>query len=162
RSTPRREGIVTRESALTPPPPPCAARPSCARWGRGASCAGGSISASPRPVRRPRCRRAPFRPSSGSAGGGAPPRPRPGGGWGADVGGFLPFDAVPLEVVAAGVFPPDHPAIALPTGLDHHRATVLEVPERKRDRLAIVRGDQHAIASSQHLALVGRVGVEQA
>ena len=45
----------------------CAARRACDRSGRAASCAAGSISASPRPVHRPRYRRAPFPASCGSA-----------------------------------------------------------------------------------------------
>jgi len=46
---------------------PCAARRACARSDRAVFCADGSISASPRPVRRLRYRRAPFPASCGSA-----------------------------------------------------------------------------------------------
>src|SRR5258705_6653742 len=47
----------------------------CGRWRRGTSCAAGSTSGSPRPVRRPRYRPAPFPGSSGSAASGVPLRP---------------------------------------------------------------------------------------
>src|ERR1700684_3059702 len=59
---------------------PCAARPSCARWDRAASCAAGWISASPRPIRHRKYRQALFPASCESAGGGGRARSLGGGG----------------------------------------------------------------------------------
>ncbi len=56
----------------------------------------------------------------------------------------------------------DHALIDLPAGLDHHRATILQVPERVGDRLALVVGEQHTVAPPDDLASVSLVAVEQA
>src|SRR5262249_10022433 len=63
---------------ITPPPPRASACPSCGRWGRGFSCAVGSISALTRPARRRRYRGALFPASCAAAGGAAAPPPSSG------------------------------------------------------------------------------------
>src|SRR5262249_53747861 len=55
---------------------------------------------------------------------------------GANIGELLALQHVDFEIVAAGMFAHDHAAIDLPTGFDHHRAAVLQVPQRVSDRFA--------------------------
>src|SRR3972149_2467616 len=49
---------------------------------------------------------------------------------------------------AARVPSPDHALVALPARLDHHRAAVFQVPQRVTPRLALIVGDQHAVAAA--------------
>src|SRR5262249_6006418 len=82
-------------------------------------------------------------------------------GMGADIGELLALEDVDLEVVAAGVLAHDHAAIDLPSRLDHHRPAVFQVPQRVGHGLALVVGDQHAVAAAHDLAPIGAVAVEQ-
>src|SRR6185437_377201 len=81
---------------------------------------------------------------------------------GADVGELLALEHVDLEIVVAGVLADDHAAIDLPARLDHHRAAVFQLEHGIGHRIALVVGDQHAVAAALDLALVGCIAVEQA
>src|SRR6516164_2269012 len=82
-------------------------------------------------------------------------------GMGADIGELLALEHVDLEVVAARVLAHDHAAIDLPSRVDHHRPAVLEIPQRVGHGLALVVGDQHAVAAAHDLAPIGTIAVEQ-
>ncbi len=56
----------------------------------------------------------------------------------------------------------DHALVDLGAGLDHHRAAILQVPHGIGHGLALVVGDQDAVAAARHLALERLVGLEQA
>src|SRR5450755_1887572 len=81
---------------------------------------------------------------------------------GADVGELLALQDVDLEVVVAGVLADDHALVDLAAGRDHHRAAVLQLEHRVGHGLALIVGDQDAVAAALDVALVGRVIVEQA
>src|ERR1700760_2164101 len=80
---------------------------------------------------------------------------------GADVGELLALEHVDDQVVVARVLADDHAVVNLPARLDHHRAAILEIPQRVGDGLALVVGDQHAIAAALDRALVRGIAVEQ-
>src|SRR6516165_5180649 len=82
-------------------------------------------------------------------------------GMGADIGELLALEHVDLEVVAPGVLAHDHAAVNLPPRLDHHRPAVLEVPQRVSHGLALVVGNEHAVAAAYNLAPMRAVAVEQ-
>src|SRR5580698_8242415 len=83
-------------------------------------------------------------------------------GRGADVGKLLAFEDVNFEIVVAGMLADDHALVDLPAGLDHHRPAVFQLEHRVGDRLALIVGDQDAIAPALDFALVSRIAVEQA
>ncbi len=56
----------------------------------------------------------------------------------------------------------DHAAVDLDAGRDHHRPAVFQLPHRVGDALALVVGDENAVAAAGDLALPRRVFVEQA
>src|SRR3984957_12073866 len=81
---------------------------------------------------------------------------------GADVGELLALEDVDLKVVVAGMLANDHALVDLPAGLDHHRTTIFQLEHRISHRLALIVGDQDAVAAALDVALVGQVIVEQA
>src|SRR4029079_12763280 len=83
-------------------------------------------------------------------------------GCGAHIGKLLALQHIDLEIVVARVLADDHAAIDLPAWLDHHRPTVLEVPQRIGDCLTLIGRDQYAVPPSLDRALVRRIAVEQA
>src|SRR6267142_165556 len=80
---------------------------------------------------------------------------------GADVGELLALEDVDLEIVVAGVLTDDHALVNLAAGLDHHRAAILQFEHRIGHGLALIVGDQDAVAAALDIALVRRIVVEQ-
>src|SRR5258708_1426366 len=81
---------------------------------------------------------------------------------GADVGKLLALEDVDLEVVVSRMLADDHALVDLPARLDHHRAAVFQFEHRVSYSLALIIGDQHAVAAALDVALVGRGRMEQA
>ena len=97
------------------------------RWGRARSCAGGSISGSPRRIRRRRCSRA------------SAPRLSRLGGVRRTASSLecvrmlvscLPLIGLTSRSLSRRVLADDHALVDLDAGIDHHRPAVLEVPQR--------------------------------
>jgi uncharacterized peroxidase-related enzyme len=66
---------------------------------------------------------------------------------------FLPLSTLTSRSLSRGVLADDHALIDLHAGLDHHRAAILQVPQREGHRLALVVGDQHAVGAAGHSPL---------
>ena len=80
----------------------------------------------------------------------------------ADVGQLLALQHVDFKIVFAVMLADDHALIDLPAGLDHHRAAVFEVPQRIGHGFTRFIGNQHTVAAALNIALVRRIGMEQA
>lgn len=81
----------------------------------------------------------------------------------ANIRELLALEDVDLEIVLARVLADDHAAVHLPAGLDHHRAAIFQLPHGVGDGFARIRpGNENAIATPGDLALVFRIGMEEA
>ena len=81
---------------------------------------------------------------------------------GTDVSELLALEHVNFKIIVARMLTNDHAAIHLPAGLDHHRATIFQLPHRVGDGLPGFIGNQHPITTTLNITLVGRVFMEQA
>ena len=55
----------------------------------------------------------------------------------------------------------DHALIHFPTGLNHHRAAIFQIPHGVSNRFTNIIGDQHAVTTAGNFALILRITIEQ-
>jgi hypothetical protein len=79
---------------------------------------------------------------------------------GTDVGELLGLDRIHDQIVVPAVDPDHHAFVHALAGAHEHPPALLQLPQRIRDRIAVLGGNQHAVAPLGNVALHGRVAVE--